>query len=462
MAEVSVLKINGTSYNIKDANVRAKIPIYVQDYGAVGDGVTDDKTALQNAIDAAIAQHRPLEFESGKNYVTGSCLEIIYPNNQQHIIINGNDATIHVKNGNNGLSIHMSGTYGGTSGGNAYNWHTCVTIRDLTIKTTPPAQYIGNGISFGTLEKPCLDGRIFLENIRVIDFKYGLLYFNARNIYLNNCSCTAQYPFRFAFVKPLSEFTDSLFNGDSFFSFCTFHVKNSGTLVTRIVVDEITNVCNISGLHFSHCDFYGSPHGSSYIDLNSSSVATRSRCYDWYFDNCQWDQINTTLFGFVAGNDSRGLINDIVISNCYGYYVTRILRSAGATAISINNSYFRLGVSTDPSQIMTLQPISCDASTANNTTKASKNIVISNNIIEGQSQEPIYISNSSDISINGNIINNSSWTAFQLNNVERIGITANVVNHDGTTQTQRLYYLQGTNTGYNISGNTTNTTDIKQ
>lgn len=47
--------------------------IYVRDYGAIGDGVTDDRTAIQAALDAVPAAGGTVVFDDGKTYyVTGS------------------------------------------------------------------------------------------------------------------------------------------------------------------------------------------------------------------------------------------------------------------------------------------------------------------------------------------------------------------------------------------------------
>jgi hypothetical protein len=62
--------------------------INVQDYGAVGNGTTDDTTAIQNAINAAESNLIRLEFPMGTYIISGS---LTIPSG---IEINGNGATI--------------------------------------------------------------------------------------------------------------------------------------------------------------------------------------------------------------------------------------------------------------------------------------------------------------------------------------------------------------------------------
>lgn len=66
--------------------------IYVQDYGAVGDGVTDDTAALQAALNAG--DH--IEFQAAKVYVISSPLAI---SNRTAFVIRGNGAIIYAQDG---------------------------------------------------------------------------------------------------------------------------------------------------------------------------------------------------------------------------------------------------------------------------------------------------------------------------------------------------------------------------
>jgi hypothetical protein len=81
-------------------NVELKLAqtISVKDFGAVGDGVTDDSTAIQNAINAISATGGVIEFES-KNYAIATGL-VIQSNN---IVLRGNNGTYFGNIGPDGL-----------------------------------------------------------------------------------------------------------------------------------------------------------------------------------------------------------------------------------------------------------------------------------------------------------------------------------------------------------------------
>ena len=72
--------------------------LYVKDFGAVGDGTTDDGTAIYNAVIAAAEQHATLKFEQDKTYYIASApggrVTPLYLNDAHGMTIDGCGATI--------------------------------------------------------------------------------------------------------------------------------------------------------------------------------------------------------------------------------------------------------------------------------------------------------------------------------------------------------------------------------
>lgn len=73
----------------------------VRNYGAVGNGTTDDATALQAAIDDAELNGFPLTFEKGKDYKINTGLT-----STGNIVINGNGATLKPASTESGLVVN--------------------------------------------------------------------------------------------------------------------------------------------------------------------------------------------------------------------------------------------------------------------------------------------------------------------------------------------------------------------
>lgn len=93
--------------------------ISVADFGAVGDGTTDDTSAIQAALNA-LTNNGSLSFVEGKTYKTTSTL-VLNPN-LYGVIIEGNSATIKAAHNGDGLNI--------TSTNENYSRHT---INNLNI-----------------------------------------------------------------------------------------------------------------------------------------------------------------------------------------------------------------------------------------------------------------------------------------------------------------------------------------
>lgn len=87
--------------------------LYVKDYGAVGDGVTNDGDAIYAALTAAAEQHATVRFEENKTYyvssVTGSRVAPITLSNAYGMTIDGCGATILIAPNMRYMRINNSG-----------------------------------------------------------------------------------------------------------------------------------------------------------------------------------------------------------------------------------------------------------------------------------------------------------------------------------------------------------------
>lgn len=139
------------------ARVRFQRGVSVDDYGAVGDGTTNDHTAIQKAIDAGTAAGVPVRFTAGKTYVADAVLSVTGP-----ATLSGYGATLRATGGSTPTPDYLDRSAFRTHGSH-------VTIEGLTIVGNGGQAYVGGmrGInSNGTAEESCVDCHIRDVTIR--------------------------------------------------------------------------------------------------------------------------------------------------------------------------------------------------------------------------------------------------------------------------------------------------------
>jgi hypothetical protein len=97
--------------------------VSVKDFGAVGDGVTDDTAAIQAAIDACEVLKKPIFFPVGTYIITSG---LTVQQKEVHVIGEGSESTILDFNVSSGVALDC----GYSGGGTFWGW----TIRDIQLK----------------------------------------------------------------------------------------------------------------------------------------------------------------------------------------------------------------------------------------------------------------------------------------------------------------------------------------
>lgn len=119
--------------------------VYVKDFGAVGDGKTDDGPAIQKAIDKAVAEgYAKVVFEPNATYFTGELHErwpYFVVKDAKQVVLEGNNATILVSRTNTALALDSCSN---------------LIVRDLFIDHVTPTYFQGEVVGVNT-EKGYID-----------------------------------------------------------------------------------------------------------------------------------------------------------------------------------------------------------------------------------------------------------------------------------------------------------------
>jgi len=284
-------------------NLKLAETVSVADFGAVGDGTTDDTTAIQNALNS-LSNNGSISFEKNKIYKTTSVLTL--SPTLFGILIEGNGATISAAHNGNGLDI--------TSSNESYSRHT---INNLNI-TGPNVAYPANagqlaGTSTGAALKigpndttntvggylvsvnNCRFQQfyqgIYLQNALLCNFNGGYVAFNQFGIYVDSGQTNA-----------------NTFNAVSIRENRVFGVYSSdrtGGSLTNATNNRFYG-CNIE----TNIPYDSSAGGyPSTFDGAQGFGVKLWNSYDWIFDGCYFENHN---YSVMIENSS----DDNIFQNC--------------------------------------------------------------------------------------------------------------------------------------------------
>lgn len=135
-ADISARRAQKIAGSIAGGGSGESYGVTPEDYGAKGDGVTDDYDAIVSAMNAAVSEKKALSFKAGRTYLIKKGWELI-----SNLTIEGNNAII-LTNEQHGTGWQKSAVR--IAGANDSNWVRNVTVKELEIKASDdcPSQYM--------------------------------------------------------------------------------------------------------------------------------------------------------------------------------------------------------------------------------------------------------------------------------------------------------------------------------
>lgn len=247
--------------------VQAKLreTVSVKDFGAVGDGVADDKAAIQKALDTG----NTVYFPSGTYKITSG----ISVNTGQ--LVDGNLAKIKPVGTFNAITLNASG----------------FIVRDLVVDAT--------GLTGNVFDAPTEigGGTFWLENINSTGGTIGLNMVNQYSAYITNC--------RFAYCTQYCVYLTSTvgFGGINSLWFSGCYFVNSGSSGLPIVFLKAT-----AGIYFDKCTWQGNNANTIGMQVESVNGLYLTNNYIEDYSTLRWlwlynaTTANVIQFVVVTGN----------------------------------------------------------------------------------------------------------------------------------------------------------------
>lgn len=289
----------------------ADIAINVKTFGAVGDGISDDTTSIQNAINSASAIGANVKFEGGKTYITGSLMP------KANVLIDLNGSTLRLKNNANLPLIYdyleptIRSNFGVTNG-----------ILDCNMQNNSDAI----NQSAGTLWLTNWDN-LYFRNIKVINaFRnvfnlFGVKNVVAENIYVKDCGRTngnGFYSYGFSLeASPQRRNTNIVLRNficENMYGFGVHARQTDGFDFSNLQFIDLSRLNDSIAITFT--DSY---HGNANNITVKKSTKTYSvdshaieinNCFHVAMDNIEVDSVRTT--SILVGDSGTGIVSRFI------------------------------------------------------------------------------------------------------------------------------------------------------
>ncbi len=292
--------------------------ILFSDAFGISEDAEDNSENVRRFLQTGIDENKPCAFRPGK-YVCNSPVVLNFNTNyngKNNSVLYGNGATIYFTESGFELANNNNGNP------DLHSYFAKIQWSDLYIDGTANGSGLSLGNSYQLFDS--LPGYVIFNNVNIQNKSKGVVLKNARHIVFNSCSMRdiAQYAFEFLGNRISG---DTSFCGDILCLACEFEVNK----LINIYNQSQTFPFEVRGLHFTSCQFYGGGEG---IYIGEANPYTAVRPQDWFFTECQFDQMGKTIFGNLGEN-----FNNLLVSNSYFVGVKSIMGAYLSKNVSIKD-----------------------------------------------------------------------------------------------------------------------------
>ena len=312
-------------------NITNQYFVTVSEMGAVGDGVTDDTTAIRSAIDLVSLNGGVLVFEKNKEYLVSSDL---YFKNTNYVTVEGNNSTLIRKETTTQYSVVY---YSGDITFN--NLHIVGHIHWASETATFPVQ------GFGYRSMKTSGGKTIFNNCKVRNISFEGFYHDAEkgSVEMNNCQSYDCYRCAVAFVGGAYLKIDGGVYGAN-------TLENITKSVSAIAV-EPSKSANIQHVEIINCEV---PNHLSIYDGETNKTTIQYV----YLDNITFDDTTPNVrYGLTVMASLKTVIGRMIFNGTSGYlslntppnttftkgYVIDFLKEEKKSSNLVNKNSFVLG-----------------------------------------------------------------------------------------------------------------------